>query len=54
METEMKLLPLLFLLLCGCQSLDNWNTERQMYEIELINGLPMHHGHNANGAPYED
>jgi hypothetical protein len=35
------------------QTIDNWNTERQMYEIEALNGLPMHHGHLADGSPYE-
>ena len=38
----------------GCQTIDNWRTEANMYEIELINGLPTHHGHLENGAPYED
>jgi hypothetical protein len=40
-------------LLCGCQQLDNLNTERQMYQNELLNGLPTRHGHLADGSPYE-
>lgn len=35
-------------------TLDNIHTETQMYEIEWINGLPTHHGHSADGSPYED
>jgi hypothetical protein len=41
-------------LFCGCQQLDNWNTERQMYQNELLNGLPTRHGHLADGSPYEE
>jgi hypothetical protein len=53
--TLAAIIALALLCLCSCQTLDNWNTERQMYEIEWINGLPMHHGHSpANGAPYEN
>jgi hypothetical protein len=45
---------LIALLLTGCQQLDNWNTERQMYQSELLNGLPTRHGHLADGSPYEE
>jgi hypothetical protein len=41
-------------LFCGCQQLDNLNTERQMYQSELLNGLPTRHGHLADGSPYEE
>jgi hypothetical protein len=45
---------LIALLLTGCQQLDNLNTERQMYQSELLNGLPTRHGHLADGSPYEE
>jgi hypothetical protein len=52
----------LLMAFCGCadidphslgQTLDNIHTETQMYEIELLNGLPTGHGHLADGSPYE-
>jgi hypothetical protein len=53
MKTKLLLLAVA-LLAGGCRTLDNLRTEVEMYEIEIINGLPLRHGHSVDGSPYEE